>query len=239
MLYPKNGDIYIFQGTNHEITSYNVTAQGRIYWGFTNCVLWQISCLQRSLFFCVHKADEYGKRDFCHGSKLTVLGTRGGYLATEPSRDTSGCVGSINNSGITIKECGGTLGHSQQTYHGARGLKSVIQGCGWRFDQSEFRPMPEVSFTYATQKEKGLQLAGNVANSKNGKKEIPYHWKSWLVTNWKVLQNRHQEPMTRSLHLHCVVVTAFSQTDLFLNRVNWIECNAKCWISIPYEPCER
>ena len=24
-----------------------------------------------------------------------------------------------------------------------------------------------------------------------------------------------------------------------LNRVNWIECNLKCYISIPYEPCER
>ena len=28
----------------------------------------------------------YGKRDLCHGSKLTVLGMRGGNFATESSR---------------------------------------------------------------------------------------------------------------------------------------------------------
>ena len=29
----------------------------------------------------------------------------GGYLAAESSRDASCCVGSLNNSGITVKEC--------------------------------------------------------------------------------------------------------------------------------------
>ena len=36
--------------------------------------------------------------------------------------------------------------HSQQTYHGACGLKSAVQGCGRQLDQSEFRLMTEVSF---------------------------------------------------------------------------------------------
>ena len=30
-----------------------------------------------------------------------------GYLATESSCDASCCVGSLNNSGITVKECAG------------------------------------------------------------------------------------------------------------------------------------
>ena len=79
--------------------------------------------------------------------------------------------------------------------------------------------MPEVSFTCATQKEKRLQLAGNVANSKNGKKRTSVPLK--ILACYKLKSSakayRHQEPMTRSLHLHCVVVTAFSQTDLFLD----------------------
>ena len=33
--------------------------------------------------FAIAGADEYGTRDLCHGSKLTVLSMRGGYLATE------------------------------------------------------------------------------------------------------------------------------------------------------------
>ena len=70
-----------------------------------------------------------GKSVLCHRSKLTVLSIRGGYLAIESSRDASCCVGSLNNSGITVKECAGhTAGssHSQQTYHGACGLKSAV-----------------------------------------------------------------------------------------------------------------
>ena len=34
---------------------------------------------------------------------------------------------------------------SQQTYHGACGLKNAAQGCGRLLDQSEFRPMTELS----------------------------------------------------------------------------------------------
>ena len=66
-----------------------------------------IPCQRRSLFFCVRWADEYEKRDLYHWSKLTVLSMRSGYLATEASRDTLCCVGSRNNSGITVKECAG------------------------------------------------------------------------------------------------------------------------------------
>ena len=74
---------------------------------------------------------------------------RGGYLATESSRDTSCRMGSLKNSGITVKECAGhtaSSSHSQQTHHGACGLKSAVRGCGRRLDQSEFRPMAGVSF---------------------------------------------------------------------------------------------
>ena len=53
------------------------------------------SCWKRSLFFCVRCADEYGKGDLCHWSKFTVLSMRGGYLATESSRDTLCCVVSL------------------------------------------------------------------------------------------------------------------------------------------------
>ena len=61
-------------------------------------------------FFCVRRAYENGKRDFCHGSKLIVLRMRVGYLATESSRDTSCCVGSLKNSRITVKERAGGSG---------------------------------------------------------------------------------------------------------------------------------
>ena len=93
-----------------------------------------------------------------------MLSIRGGYLAIESSRDASCCVGSLNNSGITVKECAGhTAGssHSQQTYHGACGLKSAVQGRGRRFDQSESRPMAEVSFPVQRKKKRDLLRAGN------------------------------------------------------------------------------
>ena len=70
----------------------------------------------RSLFsFWVRWAD--GKRVFCHESKLTVLSMRGGFLATESSRDTSCCVDSLNNSGITVKECAGVTVSKQNMGH--------------------------------------------------------------------------------------------------------------------------
>ena len=89
---------------------------------------------------------------------------RGGYLATESWRDASCCVGSLNNSGITVKECAGHTAcssHSQQTYRGACGLKSAVQGRGRRFDQSESRPMAEVSFPVQRKKKRDLLRAGN------------------------------------------------------------------------------
>ena len=55
--------------------------------------------------------------------------------------------------------------HSQQTYHGACSLKSAVRGCGRRLDQSEFRPMAEVSSPVlvnpANAKENRALLAGN------------------------------------------------------------------------------
>ena len=82
------------------------------------------------------------------------LATESGYLATESlatesSHDTSCCVGSLNKSGITVKECSGHSGlklqYSQQTYHGACGLKSSVQGCVLWLDQSGFQCIAEVS----------------------------------------------------------------------------------------------
>ena len=86
---------------------------------------------ERSSFLCIRYADEYGKRDRCHGSKLTELSMRGGYLATESSHDTSLCVDSRNNSGISLKEYmwqSACPSYSQQTYHGACGFKSAVWG---------------------------------------------------------------------------------------------------------------
>ena len=91
---------------------------------------------------------------------------RGGYLATESSRDTPCQVGSLNNSGITVRNAQDTVGssHNQQTYHGVVCLKSAVQGCGRRLDQSKFRPMAEVSVPVlvnpAKAKERRPLLAG-------------------------------------------------------------------------------
>ena len=84
----------------------------------------------RSHTFRASWAEMYGKRDLCHESKLTVLSMRGGYLATELARDTSCCVGSLNNSGNTVKEC---TGH--------RGLKSQSANISWgmRFEECRLR----------------------------------------------------------------------------------------------------
>ena len=60
--------------------------------------------------FCVRWVDEYGRTNLCHRSKFTVLSMHGGYLATESLRHNSCRVGSLNNSGITVKECVGPSG---------------------------------------------------------------------------------------------------------------------------------
>ena len=112
---------------------------------------------KRSLFFCVRWADEHEKRHLCHGSKLTVLSMRGGYLATESSRDASCCAGSLNISGIIGKEC---VGHSRLKSQSAGprswtavGSKQVsIHGSGSLFSYSSAQ---------RTQKEKKTLLAGN------------------------------------------------------------------------------
>ena len=81
-------------------------------------------------------------------------------------------VGSLYNCRFTVKECKGPVhvagsSHSQQTYHGACSLKSAVQGRGRRLDQSEYRPMAEVSSPVcvisANTKEKGPLLAGKTA----------------------------------------------------------------------------
>ena len=86
----------------------------------------------------------------------------GSYLATKSSRDTSCCVGSLNNSGITVKECVGFM-QAQVTVsnHRAWGLKKAVQGCGQWLDQSEFRPMAYRSLFQGTQKKTRPLLAGN------------------------------------------------------------------------------
>ena len=54
-----------------------------------------------------------------------MLSMRGGYLATNSSRDTSCCVGSLNNSEIAVKECAG--------YSGLKSLSANISW-GMRFE---------------------------------------------------------------------------------------------------------
>ena len=65
---------------------------------------------------------------------------------------------------MNARDTGGSS-QSQQTYHGACGLKSAVQGCGQRLDQGEFRPTVEVSFpvliSTANANEKRSLLAGN------------------------------------------------------------------------------
>ena len=70
-----------------------------------------------------------GKSDLCYGSKLIVLSMRGGDLATESSRDTLRCVGSLNKSGSTVNEC---AGH--------RGLKSESANISWGMRFEKCRP---------------------------------------------------------------------------------------------------
>ena len=127
-----------------------VGCSSRLSRGFKNSrsLLAEVSFLLRALDWRVRK------KDLCRGSKLTVLSMCSGYLAAESSRDASFYVGSLNNSGINLKECARHSGpsHSPQTYHEACGLKSPVQG--WRLDNSEFRPMAVVSFFPNTAKKK-------------------------------------------------------------------------------------
>lgn len=46
------------------------------------CGMYLIFPASRSIFFCVHWADEYGKEASAIGSKLAVLSMYGGYLAS-------------------------------------------------------------------------------------------------------------------------------------------------------------
>ena len=54
---------------------------------------------------------------------------------------------SFRSTVITVKECAGHSGLKSQSANiswGICGLKSAVQGCGRRLDQSEFRAMAEV-----------------------------------------------------------------------------------------------
>ena len=64
-----------------------------------------------------------------------MLSMRGGYLAIESSRDTLRCVGSLNNSGNTVKEC---AGHS--------GLKSESANISWSMPFEECHPRSWTAF---------------------------------------------------------------------------------------------
>ena len=57
------------------------------------------------------------------------LTSTGGYLATQSSRDASCCVGSLNNSGIAVKEC---ARHSR--------LKSQSPNISWGMPFEQCRP---------------------------------------------------------------------------------------------------
>ena len=62
------------------------------------------------------------KRDFCPGSKRTVLSMRFGYLATEPSRDYAS---SLNDSGITVNECARDSGFKSQSANNTGSMRFV------------------------------------------------------------------------------------------------------------------
>ena len=104
----------------------------------------------------------------------------GDCLATESLRHTLCCVGSLDNSGITVKECGRHSGLNSLSANisWGCGLKSAVQGCGRRLDQSEFRPMAEVSSPVlvnpANAIEKRPLLAGNMSTRGPGRGDT-YH----------------------------------------------------------------
>ena len=41
-----------------------------------------------------------------------------------------------------------------------------------------------------------------------------------IPREWMQIIRQSQEPMSRSMQLHCIPVTAFSETDLFLDRIS-------------------
>ena len=67
---------------------------------------------------------------------------RGDYLATESTRDTSCCVGSLNNSGITVKGMRKTQRVKSQSASISWDMPfedhSAVQDCGRWLDQREF-----------------------------------------------------------------------------------------------------
>ena len=58
-----------------------------------------------------------------------VLGMCGGYLATESSCDTSCCVGSLNKSGTTVKECARHSGLKYILYNNPSYSRILIGSC--------------------------------------------------------------------------------------------------------------
>ena len=89
---------------------------------------------------------------------------------SESSRDSFMFFGLTLQQRIYCKGmCGDIAGssHCKQTYHGAYGLKSAVQGCGRWLDQSEYRAMAEVSLPVlgrpVNAKEKRSLLAGKLS----------------------------------------------------------------------------
>ena len=115
-----------------------VAQKNPIYW-----VFFSENSLQAELSFLLHSL----LTSTGNGSKLTVLNMRGGYLATESSRDTSRVVRAhLTTAELLKKNARDTAGpsHSQQTYHGTCVLNSAVPGGGRRFYQSEFQPSIEL-----------------------------------------------------------------------------------------------
>ena len=88
-------------------------------------VFFSENSLQAELSFLLHSL----LTSTGNGSKLTVLNLRGGYLATESSRDTSRVVRAhLATAELLKKNARDTAGpsHSQQTYHGTCVLNSAV-----------------------------------------------------------------------------------------------------------------
>ena len=90
-------------------------------------------------------------------------------------------VGSINDSGISVKKCARCNGSScgQRSKHGVCVLNRAVQDCRRRLNQSHFRPMAEVSFSSRQQTEgKETLLAGKVG-AQTGKNPP---WGVWIFS---------------------------------------------------------
>lgn len=123
---------------NENVPSEYNFAPSRFFHGSHVMYSWPFLASRGPFSFAFTELTSTKKKSLCHGSKLNVLSRRGGFLATESSRDASCCVCSLN-SGITATECAGHTQRAQVTASkhitGHADLKSAIQGCGRLLDQ--------------------------------------------------------------------------------------------------------